>query len=485
MPKNFLKVNISKLTLNAPQLVLDADAAAGATSITVKSILGVTTNNILLFRSLGNESAEIVATHASTTPSGNTVTLVAAGLVEAHPAGTVVYVIPYNQVRFYSAATEIDANAAAGVGLSALAAAQNIDPTEVENVYVDTTITSGFLYHRFSDSINTVNDIYSDPIPWSQFIVQFAENEVGYILDFVKRKLGHEWDDRFSKQAAMDEVNACLRYIQGKLKRWSRYLIADYVLGQTAQGIFDFALPTNIYNNENNKSVLQVKIGTHTEALIPLDEKEFDEQMREVARSTVRVLAVVGATTLDIVNSYDFDATGSVNLYTANAVDAITYDGITRSATAGILSTIPATGAGAIGVAHAVGINVWQNEVLGKPRYFNIRQGRIRIYPLPDSTNINLNIYMDYYDAATTVDSESDEIDAPRYDLVKHFLLWQGKNYWRNNGRSDVKDDDFILFQDILKSAVRTEISGQKFRMHPRTNTISYKAQNRGKFENT
>ena len=100
------------MTQSAPQLVLDADAAAGATSITVKSILGVAINNILLFRELGNESAEIVATHSATAPSGNTVTLVAAGLVEVHPAGTVVYVIPWNQVRFYSAATEIDANAA-------------------------------------------------------------------------------------------------------------------------------------------------------------------------------------------------------------------------------------------------------------------------------------------------------------------------------------------------------------------------------------
>ena len=156
MPKNFISANLSKLTLNAPELVLDADAAAGATSITVKSILGVTVNNILLFRNIGNEHAEIVATHASTAPSGNTVTLVATGLVEAHPAGTVVYVIPWNQVRFYKAATEIDANVSY-TGLTALATAQNIDPTEVDNVYVDTTVSSGFLYYRFSDSINTIN----------------------------------------------------------------------------------------------------------------------------------------------------------------------------------------------------------------------------------------------------------------------------------------------------------------------------------------
>lgn len=485
MPKNFIKANISKLTLNAPQLVLDADAAAGATSITVKSILGVAINNILLFRNIGNEHAEIVATHAATAPTGNTVTLVAAGLVEAHPAGTVVYVIPWNQVRFYSAATEIDANAAGGVGLTALAAAQNINPTEVDNVYVDTAVSSGFLYHRFSDSINSVNDVYSDPVPYGTFQIQFAEDEVGYVLEFVRRKLGHEWDERFSKQAAMDEVNACLRYIQGKLKRWSRYLIADYVLGQTARGVFDFALPANIYDNETNKSILQVRIGTATKPLIPLDEKEFDTQMQSVAHTQVRTLAVVGGTTLAIDNSYDFTDDGSVNVYTSNAVDAITYTGVTRSATAGVLTGVPASGAGAIGAAHAVDVNVWQNEVEGQPQYFNVRSGRMRIWPLADSTWQDKNVVMDFNSEVTKVDSESDTIDAPRYDMVKHWILAQGKAYWRNNGTLDVKDSDFVLFGDILKAAIRTEVSGQKFKMSPKLNQINYRTRPRGKFENT
>src|SRR3990167_9009398 len=208
--------------------------------------------------------------------------------------------------------------------------------------------------------------------------------------------------------------------------------------------------------------------------------------MREVARSTVRVTAVVGATTLDIVNSYDFDATGSVNVYTANAVDVITYAGITRSTTVGVLSTIAASGAGSIAVAHAVGINVWQGEVNGQPRYFNVRSGRIRIYPIPDSTWINKNVYMDYNEEATAVDSESDTIDTPRYDAIKHWLLWQGKNYWRNNGRSDTKDDDFLLFNDIVKAAIRTEVSGQKYKLSPKLNTISYRSgKGGGTFETT
>ena len=481
MPKNFIKATLDKLTLNAPQLVLDVDAAAGATSITVKSILGVTTNNILLFRNIGSEHAEIVATHAVTTPTGNTVTLVAAGLVEAHPAGTTIYVIPWNQVRFYRSATEVNANSDDST-LTALAAAQNIDPTQLDNIYVDTTISSGFFYHRFSDSINSVNDIYSDAIPYSALNIQFAQNEVGYVLDFVKRKLGQEWNNVFSKQAAMDEINACLQYIKGKLKRFSRYLIPDYVTGQTARGVFDYSLPSDIYDNETNKSILQVRLGTSLEPLIPLDEKEFDEQMREVAHTQVRTLAVIGGTTLLIDNSYDFDDDGTVNVYTSNAVDAITYTGVTRSATAGVLTGVPASGAGSIAVAHAVDQNVWQGETEGRPKYFNVRSGRIRIWPLPDSTNVNLNLFLDYNSEVTTVNSEADTLDTPRFDLVKEWLLWKGKSYWRNNGMDDLKDSNFVLFQDMLKSAIRTEVSGQKFKMKPKINTVNYDRQSTYKF---
>src|SRR3990167_9714432 len=105
----------------------------------------------------------------------------------------------------------------------------------------------------------------------------------------------------------MAEINACLRYIQGKLKRWSRYLIADFVIGQTARGVFDYALPSDIYDSETNKSILQVRIGTMLEPLLPLDEKEFDDQLREVAHTQVSTEATAGATTLEVDNSYDFN----------------------------------------------------------------------------------------------------------------------------------------------------------------------------------
>jgi hypothetical protein len=474
MPIRRIHADLSELRAGARQYVLDADAAAGATSVTVRSIIGAAVNRILLFREFGNEASEIIATHAVTTPSGNTITLVAAGLVEAHPAGTVIYEIPANQIRFYRSATEDDANSS-DTGLTALAAAANIDPTTIRNYYDDTVQTSGFYYYRFIDSINSVNLLYSDPIPWGQIQVEFEDDEVGFVIEFIRNKLGHEWDDRFSKQRAIDEINACLRYIQNQFKKWKRYLTPDFALGQTSRGVFDFALPADIYDNQTNRSILQVRLGAIAQPLIYKDEKEMDAIMADVKRTTVRTAAVVGATTLAITNSYDFDASGTVNVMSANVVDAITYTGVTRSATVGVLTGVPATGAGAIGAAHAVGINVWQGEEEGQPVYWNVRNGRLRFYPLSDSDHINKNVVIDYYTEATVVNSESDTIDALRHDMIVNWLLWQGKAYWRNNGNASLDDADFKLFLDALKTEKRTAPSGEKFRWHPKVNTISYK----------
>lgn len=483
MPIRRIYADINQLLIGAETLVLDADAVAGDSSITVKSIIGAAVNNILFIREPGSEAAEIIATHAVTAPSGNTVTL-AATLVESHPAGTVVRIIRANKVQFFNAPTEVDANVDA-VTLVALSAAQDIDPTTVRNFYDDTVSTSGYYYYRFSDSINSVNLVYSDPIPFGTFQVQFADDEVGYVLEFIRRKLGHEWDERFSKQTAMDEINACLRYMQGRLKRFSRYLVQNYVMGQTARGAFEINLPSDIYDKATNKSILQVRIGTATVPLIPLDEKEFETQMQDAVHTQVRTQPAVGQVTLNIDNSYDFPDSGTIHVFTSNAIDEITYTGVTRSATAGVLTGVPATGDGSIAATHAVDTEVWQNEIEGQPRFFNVKDGKMRIWPLPDATWVNKNIVLDYNQEVTKVDSESDTIDAPRYDAVKHWLLWQGKAYWRNNGKADIKDEDFMMFGDILKAAIRTEVSGQRFKMAPKLNTINYHTKPRGKFENT
>lgn len=478
-----ISADISVLLDNAPSLVLDSDVSAGSGTITVKSILGVAINKILLFREPGNERAEIVATHAVTAPSGNTVTL-AANLVEGHPAGTKVYIIPANQVRFYHSSSEVDANADDS-SLSALAAAQAIDPTEVRNVYGDTAQTSGYYYWRFIDSINSNNLTYSDAIPWSRFEIEYEDDEAGYLAEYVRGKLGHEWNERFSLNDAYEEMTNCLDEMGGKLSRWAVDKEENTVLGQTARGVYSFAAPTDLYDKFSDRSVLNIRLQGKEEALTYVDEKEFDAIMDDAIVTQVRTEASATDTTLEIDNSYSFADDGTVHIYSSNTDDAITYTGVTRSATAGVLTGVPASGDGAIGATHAVDVNVWQNPEEGRPIWWTIRDGYIYIWPLPNSTYINLNILIDYYKQATRIDSGADKLDKLRRLPVLNYLFWKAWTYWSNNGELDTANGYYLAYRSGLSDAIRTTKSGQKFKMRPKINTIDYNSRRRGNFSET
>jgi hypothetical protein len=80
--------------------------------------------------------------------------------------------------------------------------------------------------------------------------------------------------------------------------------------------------------------------------------------MEGVKHTQVTTEAVATQTTLEIDNSYDFDDSGSVNLFISGTLYTITYTGVTRSATAGILTGIPASGDGSITVTIPVDTDI-------------------------------------------------------------------------------------------------------------------------------
>lgn len=63
---------------------------------------------------------------------------------------------------------------------------------------------------------------------------------------------------------------------------------------------------------------------------------------------------------------------------------------------------------------------------------------------MPDATSENLNVYIDYYTAPETVDSEGDKLDAFRYEAVKYWLTASIRDQIKNDGRKDLKDGDYI-----------------------------------------
>jgi hypothetical protein len=463
-----VRVALTPLIENAlEETFLSADAAAASGTLTVKNIGGLGVNQFLWINPF-SETSEIVTTHASSAPSGSTVTL-AANTTYAHSAGEPVYRIEFNQVEISTAST-------LGGSKSVLTTA-TLDADQKELIYLDTATTSGYYYARFKNSVASAYGSYCDACPYNGF----AANTVGYMIDRSLKDLGLELSNVVTILDCFEWINTCLRTVQGKLKHWPEHYAYNQVLGQTSRGTNVVAMPTDIYDNETNKSILAVRIGRGAK-LAYLDPQLFDRQMNKARYTQVTTQASAGATSLAIDNSYDFDESGSVNVYVAGVKYTITYTGITRSTTAGFLTGIPASGTGAITITVPVDTYVWQNDAEGIPTYFTVRNGSIEYWPLADGNNDNQNIYSDYSKVATSVDTEGDTIDLQRFDIVQYYLTWRMWCKARKDGelvqgtvinRRFQATGFYALYQDALTDAIKTLPQNNTFPSRPNVNRIS------------
>ena len=100
------KVIVENLTLlqNPIKTYLTTDLASGSASATVKNITGFAVNQVLILGELGNEGTELIYTHASTAPTGSTITF-NQNTTFPHSSGTPIYVIDFDKVEISNAVT--------------------------------------------------------------------------------------------------------------------------------------------------------------------------------------------------------------------------------------------------------------------------------------------------------------------------------------------------------------------------------------------
>ena len=386
---SIIKANNKELTEGADYSALSASATAAASTISVYSITNFAINYILLIGEFGQEGSEIIATHTSTSPSGTTVTLTSA-LVKSHPKDTKVYVIPYNQVSFYKAATV----AGAKTTLTTIA----IDAEKNETTYGDTS-TTGYYFTRWYNSVANTNGDYSDAMP----VAGHTSNTVGYTINVSMSEMNKDYTDVLTYDVLINEINSCLRYIRGKLKRWSNVQVYNYELDAAlVEDDYTWTLPTDYYDKNSNRSCLQVWM-ENRDGLTYVDKQEFDDLDR------------------------DADS--------------------------------------------------------GTPKWFTIYDGSIYLTPKVGVSFVGDSLFMDYHTDIVEVDSDSDEITLARHDMVKHWLKWQIRNITENNGKPNMQDGDWQLFNYMLNDAIRRESSGQKFRLSPQINGISYRNQTNQSFD--
>lgn len=463
-------VNVSGLFNSVDKSNLKDSIVAGASTITVYSTTDFAINKILMIGELGSEGTEIVKTHVSTAPSGFTVTLSAA-IVKSHPKDTAVYIIPFDQIELSNATTETGTkNVLSGTP-------KNINPENPEIRFEDNTYSSGFYFSRYKNSILSTFSDYSDPIPFEGY----SANTIGYIISNSMTELGKTYNDSLTFEVLVQRINACLKFIKGKLKRWSNSQEFDYVVGQLNRGENRIALPTTYYDKNSNKSMLAVRIGSG-EDLTYKDKREFNDMMKDVVHTQVATQQTTGGTTLVLDSTDDLSLTnGSVDVFVNNVLYTITYTTNTKSTNT--LSGIPVSGTGSITVTIPVDSNVWFNESESGVMYFSIWDGYIYFYGLVESTNYGKNIIADFYNDIVDVDSETDIIPYARYDMIEYFLKWEIKNISERNGRKDMTDGDYLLFRESLDDAIRRESSGQKFKQIPKINGIFYTSETNDDFD--
>lgn len=442
---------------------LTAEAASGQAAMTVKSISNFAIDLIIFIGELGDENSEIIKTHDSTAPTGTTVTCLS-NLVKTHDPYTKVRVMLYDQVEISHADTV--------AGDKTVLATIDIQPESPETRYDDSAKSAGYFFTRFKNTIGTTYSDYSDPIPYTGFTADTVAFAINYAL---KRNKLDTFTRYVDYEFCINEVNACLQFITGKLKGWSKLLVLNYVMGQTVRGVHKIALPSDIWENRGNKSIQDIRIGDGN-GLVYKIFSDFEKEMEGTTVTQVRTAAAAGDLTLEIDNSYDYPDSGSVNFYISGTLYTITYTGVTRSATAGVLTGVPAAGTtGAITVTIPVDTNIWTGESEGNPKYYTVdSDGYARITPFPSATYDNLNVYMDYYTGATSVDSDVDSLDVFRYDAVKHWLTWVIRMQLKNNGKRDFTDGDYIQFFQIITDYKRNEMPAHRKKRGTKLNQIKY-----------
>ena len=442
---------------------LTAKSAATATTLIVKSITGFAINQVLLIGELGDENSEIIKTHTATAPTGTTVTLLS-GLVKTHGPYTKVRVMLYDQIELSHATTAV-----AGATKTVISTS-NLQPESPETRVDDSTYSSGYYFTRYKNTITTTYSDYSDPIPYAGF----GANTVAFAINYaLKRNKLDTFTKYIDYELLIDETNACLQFITGKLKGWSKLLELNYPLGQTTRGTFQFTLPTNIWEDAGNKSIQDVRIGDRQ--LTYKIWSDFKKGMEGVVYTGVTTAATAGDLTLAIDNSYDFKDSGSINVYISGTAYNITYTGVTRSATVGVLTGVPAAGTtGAITVTIPADTIVWQGEAEGEPNCYTIDDdGELRHWPLASAVYDNKNIFLDYYTGPTAVDSDSDVLDVTRYDLVKLWLTAKIRWQLKNDGKPNLTDGDYIMFLQGVSDMIRNEVPAHRHKRGVKINKIS------------
>jgi len=446
-----INVNTADLFLGKKVTSLKTDYASGVSSITVYSIAKLAINQVLCIGEYGSQGSEIIKTHAATAPTGFAVTL-AANLAKPHPKDTPVYLLAFDQIGYYHADTLTGAK-------SLMGSLTTINPELQTLTYEDTSNTSGYYFTRYYNTISTVYSDYSDGVPYSGM----PDNTFGYALDNAMNELGAKFSDNLTYGMCLGFGRQMLRLVRGKLKKWSKYQKYDEPIGTMSQGVRSFAMPTDCYDKNSDRSVLNLRIAGGL-PMTYIDRSEYLQATQDVVYTEVATLGVVGGTSLVLDDTSDLEDSGSIDIFVSGTKYTVVYTANTRSTNT--LTTEALT------YAFPVNSPVWQNIEEGDPEFFNVSDGYVYPWPMIDSEYEGRNLIMDYNTDIETIDSDMDVISGVKFDMLQPYLKYKIRAVTENNGKEDLKDPSYLEFRELLNDSIKNDGSAEIVSFRPRSKAI-------------
>jgi len=422
-----ITVDNTQLVKDKKYSFLSADVDAASSTITVESIIGFAINKILLIGPIGSNKSEIILTHASTAPTGDTATLVS-NTVEAHSRGDKVTILDYNQIEIsWEATTTPDSDD--------VLTTMDIQAGLPESIYNDSSKTSGYYFVRLKDSINTTYSDYSDPIPY----VGYGTNTVFAIKERALNDLGEELDDKIITN---EYLNTSLWEARRELDndkrvlKWSFRQKFNQDVGTITPGTWKMAVPTDLRDPNTPKNILSLRVGRNRRKLEYQDMNRFNQNYVNSAHTTLDGAITTTDTEITLSDSGDFDESGTLSV-AGDTIDSISYT--SNSESTGVVSGVT----GIVAAGHADAIDVWQGITSGEPTAFTIHDGYIYFdCPFEDDL-LSENIYMDYYGTLVEYDSDGDVLDEPETDMFVSWLKWKIKYKIKGGNIDKTKDTDY------------------------------------------
>ena len=441
-----IRIPINDLFINAPSSFLTNDFTSGVSALTVQNINNFAVNEILFIGKQGIENSEIIKTHASTAPTGSTVTL-ASATTQAHSNTDQVIIIPYDQVEISTATTL--------TGTKTVLTTISLD-VETETKYYDNSVTNGYYFARFKNSITATYSDYSDGCP----VGSYAINTARWIIDTALDEINKTTSELFTDEFGFKQITKCEMEVLREQKRWS-WMQVYGAKTPCAVGGWKIAVPSDIDDTNTNKSTCNFCCGTDSN-MIWVDKNEFDNITQGVSWTTLASTLNIGDSTLTLTDSSNFASSGSILIGAVN----LTY-------TANAQSTGVLTLSSNSTVTYSAGQDVFQNATQGMPVYFTVHSGYIWHYPVCDSLHDKMDYGLDYYSSLIPITSDTDTIIVPDPVLVGDYLRWKFIKRMHNGQEDEGSLEAKQCFIDRKNKLVQKEVMNKKIKLTPRYNDYS------------